>query len=122
MDDESGPFNWIEIANEFGIKPWAGLFYHNVDATEAAQLSTLVNAGLATTAIHAKSSVFFYYDHGVGRLSPGPPSTPTLPKAPSGIWTTTFLSQSLSCRTTTSLAPTFFRGSATGGWSSSAFR
>ncbi len=66
VDDESGPFNWIEIANEFGIKPWAGLFFHNVDAAEAAHLSTLVNAGLATAAIHAKSSQFFYYDHGVG--------------------------------------------------------
>jgi len=66
IDDWSGPFHWIDIANEFGIKPWAGLFFHNVDATEAAHLSTLVNAGLATSAIHAKSSVFFYYDHGVG--------------------------------------------------------
>jgi len=66
VDDESGPFDWIEIANEFGIKPWAGLFFHNVDATEAAHLSTLVHAGLATSSIHAKSSVFFYFDHGAG--------------------------------------------------------
>jgi hypothetical protein len=63
VDDESGPFGWIEIANEFGIKPWAGLFYYNVDSAEAAQLSTLVNAGQATASVHAKSGAFFYYDH-----------------------------------------------------------
>ncbi len=66
VDDESGPFWWIHIANEFGMKPWAGLFYHNIDATEAADLSTLVNAGLATASVHAKSNTFFYYNHGVG--------------------------------------------------------
>jgi hypothetical protein len=66
VDDESGPFWWIHIANEFGMKPWAGLFYHNIDATEAADLSALVNAGLATASVHAKSSTFFYYNHGVG--------------------------------------------------------
>ncbi len=66
VDDESGPFGWIEIANEFGIKPWAGLFYHDVDAKEAAQLSALVNSGNATAAVHAKNGSFFYYNHDVG--------------------------------------------------------
>jgi len=66
VDDESGPFGWIEIANEFGIKPWAGLFYYNIDDTEAAQLSTLVNADYATASVHAKTGAFFYYNHGVG--------------------------------------------------------
>jgi hypothetical protein len=69
VDDESGPFWWIHIANEFGIKPWAGLFYHNVDATEAADLSALVNDGMATASVHAKSGTFFYYNHGVGDFS-----------------------------------------------------
>ena len=66
VDDESGPFNWIHIANEFGFIPWAGLFFHNVDAAEAADLSALVNGGNATAAIHAFSGNFFYYNHGVG--------------------------------------------------------
>jgi hypothetical protein len=65
-DDESGNFEWIHIANEFGIKPWAGLFYRNIDAAEAADLSALTNAGLATAAIHAFNGSFFYYNHGVG--------------------------------------------------------
>jgi hypothetical protein len=69
VDDESGPFWWIHIANEFDIKPWAGLFYHNVDATEAADLSALVHAGQATASVHAKSGIFFYYNHGVGDFS-----------------------------------------------------
>lgn len=63
VDDESGPFQWIHIANEFGIKPWAGLFFHNVGAAEAADLSALVNAGLATASIHAFNGGFFYVDH-----------------------------------------------------------
>ena len=66
VDDESGNFEWIHIANEFGIKPWAGLFFYNIDAAEAADLSALVLAGKATAAIHAKSESFFYFNHGAG--------------------------------------------------------
>ncbi|MBE7436701.1 MAG: DUF4082 domain-containing protein [Anaerolineales bacterium] len=65
-DDESGNFEWIHIANEFGIKPWAGLFYQNIDSAEAADLSNLTNAGLATAAIHAFNGSFFYFNHGAG--------------------------------------------------------
>jgi len=63
VDDESGPFDWIHIANEFGFKPWAGLFLHNIDEAEAADLYSLVDAGLATTAIHAFNGGFFYFNH-----------------------------------------------------------
>ena len=67
VDDESGPLGWIDIANEFGIKPWAGVFLDNIDATEAAHLSALVNAGDATASIHAFSyNGFFYYNHSGG--------------------------------------------------------
>ena len=66
VDDESGPFNWMHVANEFGIKPWAGLFYHNVDDAEAADLSGLTNAKNATVSIHAKNGSFFYFNHGSG--------------------------------------------------------
>ena len=63
VDDESGPFWWIHVANEFDIKPWAGLFFHNVDDAEAADLSALVHAGQATTSIHAFNGGFFYFNH-----------------------------------------------------------
>jgi len=63
VDDESGGFWWIEIANEFGIKPWAGLFFHNISDAEAADLSALVHAGQATTSIHAFNGGFFYFNH-----------------------------------------------------------
>jgi hypothetical protein len=69
VDDESGPFGWIEIANEFGIKPWTGLFYYDVDPLEAIHLSTLVNSGNATASVHAKNEAFFYYNHGIGDFS-----------------------------------------------------
>ena len=61
VDDESGPFDWIHVANEVGIKPWAGIFLSNIDETEAADLSSLVNAGQATTAIHAFNGNWFYW-------------------------------------------------------------
>jgi hypothetical protein len=67
VDDESGPFWWIKTANEFGIKPWAGLFYQDISPINAFLLSFLVNAGNATTAVHANSAYdFFYYNHDVG--------------------------------------------------------
>lgn len=66
MDDTSEPDWWIDVANEFGFKPWAGIFTNNIDAGEAAHLSSLVNGGNATATIHAfgsGTSAFFYFDH-----------------------------------------------------------
>ncbi|MBK8150618.1 MAG: DUF2341 domain-containing protein [Acidobacteria bacterium] len=62
VDDESGPFDWIHVANEVGIKPWAGVFLSNIDESEAADLSSLVNAGHATTSIHAFNGSWFYWN------------------------------------------------------------
>jgi len=64
IDDSSGPFWWAEDAADHGLKPWIGLFYQNIDDTEAAHLSTLVNSGRATASVHAKTGTFFYYNHG----------------------------------------------------------
>jgi hypothetical protein len=71
IDDETGPFGWINIANEFGFKPWVGLFLHSVSSTDAATLSGLVNAGKATAAIHAFDDPnFFYFNRGGGANFP----------------------------------------------------
>ena len=40
MDDVSGPLDWIHIANEVGIKPWAGVFINDIDTAEAADLAS----------------------------------------------------------------------------------
>ena len=63
VDDVSGPFNWIHVANEVGIKPWAAFFINDIDETEAADLSTLVANHQATTTIHAfgHDNAFFYW-------------------------------------------------------------
>jgi hypothetical protein len=67
VDDVSDPFEWIDTVNEFGIKPWTGLFLHEIDDTEAAELSSLVNAGLATASVHAFTyDDFFYFDPSTG--------------------------------------------------------
>ncbi len=67
MDDVSGPFTWIETANEFEIIPWAGLFYGNIDETEANWLLDLVTNHQATASVHAvDENTFFYYNHAGG--------------------------------------------------------
>jgi len=69
VDDVSGPFDWIHTANEYDIKPWTGLFFKDINKTEAADLSELVRSGNATTSIHAFDDEFFYYNHEVGNWS-----------------------------------------------------
>jgi hypothetical protein len=64
VDDATGGFWWVPIANEFQLKPWLGLFYWNISEPDASDLSALVNGGLATASVHARTSGdFFYYDH-----------------------------------------------------------
>ncbi|HWX18988.1 MAG TPA: immunoglobulin domain-containing protein [Candidatus Binatia bacterium] len=68
MDDVSGPFWWVRVANQIGFKPWMSVFLNSIDETEAADLRNLVTNGLATTSIHAFDccNTFFYFDHGHG--------------------------------------------------------
>jgi hypothetical protein len=64
MDDVSGPMWWVHSANNYGFIPWLGLFPDDIDASEAADVSSLVNSGKATATIHAfGTSNFFYFDH-----------------------------------------------------------
>ena len=72
VDDEKGPFDWIHTANDFGFKPWAGLFFEQVGAAEAADLSALTNSGQATASIHAFGDAgtdvtWFYFNHAGGQ-------------------------------------------------------
>ena len=70
IDDSIGPFEWIHIANEFGFKPWTGLFYTQVNAQNAMDLSSLVNSGWATASPHSRTtSSYFYRNYGVGDFS-----------------------------------------------------
>jgi hypothetical protein len=64
VDDVSGPMGWANIATDLGYKPWLGMFYQDIDASEAAAISAWAYAGKATASVHAKTtSDFFYYDH-----------------------------------------------------------
>jgi len=65
MDDASGPFWWVHIANEMGFKPWLGLFLSYVAETNTADLCNLVTNGNATTSIHSLDccDTFFYFNH-----------------------------------------------------------
>lgn len=63
IDDVSGPLDWIHTANDFGIKPWGGVFIDDISSAEAAELSALAHSGLATISIHAFAvDDFFYFD------------------------------------------------------------
>jgi hypothetical protein len=64
VDDVAGPFDWLKVANEFGLKPWVGLFHGDMGPADTAELSALVHAGLATASVHAvHGDTYFYYDH-----------------------------------------------------------
>lgn len=63
VDDVNGPFDWIRVANEVGIKPWAGIFLNNIGDADAKDLSRLVNAGWATTSIHAFADKEYFFWH-----------------------------------------------------------
>ena len=69
MDDASGPFWWVHMANEMGFKPWIGLFLSNVAETNTADLRSLVTNGQATASVHSLDccSTFFYFNHDVER-------------------------------------------------------
>ncbi len=64
MDDTSGPFTWVHIANEMGFKPWLGLFWNSITDTKALDLKSLTQAGNATASMHAFDccSKFFFWD------------------------------------------------------------
>ena len=65
VDDVSGPFWWVDIANDYGLTPWMGVFLHDMDEDESAHLSSLAAEGKATASVHAfTASDFFYFNHG----------------------------------------------------------
>ena len=112
VDDEQGSFDWVHSANDFGFKPWLGLFIDEVSDANAADLSALTNAGQATASIHAFSyDRFLYFDHAAGqgylrrhgggqlRLGHGVASTARRPHL-----------QVTCCRTTTRLGSNVFGG------------
>ncbi len=68
IDDVSGPFWWVHIANEMGFKPWLGLFLSDIAETNTPDLQALVTSGNATASIHSLDSsyTFFYFDHITG--------------------------------------------------------
>ena len=73
MDDVSGPFTWVHIANEMGFKPWLGLFLNSIDDTKALDLHGLALAGNATASVHSFDccSKFFYWNDFYGNGTVG---------------------------------------------------
>ncbi|MCD1259376.1 DUF4082 domain-containing protein [Paenibacillus athensensis] len=46
------PFRWVEIAHEYGFKPWLGFFYDDISTLAAQKLEQLVMSGQATAQFH----------------------------------------------------------------------
>jgi hypothetical protein len=65
MDDVSGPFWWVHLANQVGFKPFVALFINDVSEASAADLRGLVTNGNATASIHSFDccNTFFYFNH-----------------------------------------------------------
>jgi hypothetical protein len=65
MDDCTGPFWWVHIANGMGFKPWLSLFLNYVSETNTPDLCNLVTNGNATTSIHSLDccDTFFFFNH-----------------------------------------------------------
>lgn len=67
------PLSWVDIANNYNIKPWLGVFQDNINNKATAKLKALADAGLATAFPHAFSGCewvgspipenFIYFDH-----------------------------------------------------------
>jgi len=67
VDDGAGPYWWVDIANQYGLRPWIGLFLDDQDASDISDIRRLVAAGLLTVSIHARTTTqFFYFDHQSG--------------------------------------------------------
>ncbi|MDU1891232.1 MAG: hypothetical protein E6767_11120 [Dysgonomonas sp.] len=47
------PFQWVKTANEYGFKPWLGLFIYNITPEGINELKELLPTGLATASPHA---------------------------------------------------------------------
>lgn len=64
MDDSTGPYRWVDIANKYGFKPWLGLFIEDLAPGDISHLKSLIDKGNATAVIHAFSqNKFFYFNH-----------------------------------------------------------
>ena len=63
VDDAMGPYWWVDIANQYGLKPWSGLFLHDQDQQDINEIKQLVDAGQMTVSIHSFADAsFFYFD------------------------------------------------------------
>ncbi len=66
MDDVSGPFWWVHVANQMGFKVWLSLILNNVanSAANTLDLHNLTATGNVTASVHTVDccDTLFYYD------------------------------------------------------------
>jgi|GEM_PF-6309631 len=48
----SRPFEWVDIANRYGFRPWLGFFHETIKEAASAKMQELVKAGQATAQFH----------------------------------------------------------------------
>jgi hypothetical protein len=53
---DQSPFYWIKIANDYGFKPWLGLFIYNLNSAAIEELRGYLLAGNASASPHAFGS------------------------------------------------------------------
>jgi hypothetical protein len=86
VDDVAGPLWWVDTANQYGWKPWGGLFYTQVTVTDTLHLKSLVDAGDMTVSTHSKTYADLFY---MGCCSNFPDTTVDQNFAEATAWFTT---------------------------------
>ncbi|HWI59646.1 MAG TPA: hypothetical protein VNZ22_20630, partial [Bacillota bacterium] len=63
VDDLTGPYTWVHIANEVGFKPYLAIFISEISQADAADVSRLATSGNATAGVHSfTAGDLFYFD------------------------------------------------------------
>jgi len=78
VDDADGTgasnenFHWVGVANNYGIKPWLGVFNSSIPPAYIPTLKNYLDNSLATASPHAFTvDEFIFYDHnGIGNFDP----------------------------------------------------
>lgn len=61
---EGRVFEWVDIANRYGLKPWLGFFHESISENAVSKMKQLVADGKATAQFHGVNLFGTYYANG----------------------------------------------------------
>jgi hypothetical protein len=68
----SADFNWVGVSNNYGLRPWLGVFNNSIPSASVPTLKSYIDNGLATASPHSFTvDDFIYFNHnGVSNFNP----------------------------------------------------